>query len=420
LYMYLQMRPRLPFLNQNSLLMKKSIIIILLLIFTFIAFAQKPKDYYLSGMAKMKTGKMDSAVYFLDQAIMEEPDSYKYYLRRGEAKYSIGRYNEALLDFKTIDPLRISLADLWLAKCYARLNNRDLAVEYLKSYLQSDSKLPLKEIKKDEAFDQLQLTEEWYQIWQTQWYSQEESLKEDIDYLINQGNYLGALTLIDEKLKDSNNPQVLYQYRAQIEVMQGNYRAASMDWTEVINENKNDYTLYKERGLAYLKSKKFKESVNDLSKAIRMESADFNLYLLRAEAYKGVNDLKSAIGDLSFYMSFFPDDVTILYFLGELQYIDEKYVDALRSFNKCLMHDDSNSDYYKARGKTYYQTGLYKYAIDDLSMSLDLNATDGETYYYKGMARFYSGDKSGACDDWKESASLGEVKSVEQLIRNCQ
>ena len=45
---------------------------------------------------------------------------------------------------------------------------------------------------------------------------------------------------------------------------------------------------------------------------------------------------------------------------------------------------------------------------------------DGETYYFKGLARFYSGDKSGACDDWKESALLGETKAMEQLIKNCQ
>ena len=414
------MNPHLPFRNQNNPLMKRSIIFILLLIVTGISFAQKSKDYYLSAVAKMKTSQTDSAIYFLNMAILQEPDNHQYYLHRGEIKYSAGRYDEAVKDFENIDPLRTSMADLWLAKCYARLDNNEMAIEYLKRHLESGSRLNQKEIKKDEAFDRLQLTDEWHQLWQSEWYTDEELLEDDIDFLISREKYLEALTLIDEKLKDSKNPEFLHQYRARIEDLQGNYRASAKDWSEVINRDKDEYRLYKERGTAFLNSGKFRESADDFSKAIRLEPADFELYLLRAKANKGQNDLKSAAQDLSIYLTYFPDDETVLLLSGELQYEGGNYVDALRSFNRCLMLDDSNPKYYKARGKTYLQTRFYKYAIEDLSMSLDLNNTDGETYYFKGLARYYSGDKSGACDDWKESALLGEAKAVEQLINNCQ
>ncbi|MBN2215519.1 MAG: tetratricopeptide repeat protein [Bacteroidales bacterium] len=400
--------------------MKRSFILILLIIATGIASAQKSRDHYLSGIAKMKTGHADSAIYFLNMAIMQEPDNYQYYLHRGEIKYSQGRYEEALRDFENIDPLKTGMADLWQAKCYARLDNNELAVGYLKQHLQSPDRLPQKEIQKDEAFDRLQLTDEWYELWQNEWYSDEELLEEDIDYLIGQAKYLDALSVIDKKLRDSKKPEVLYRYRASVEDHQGNYRASAMDWTEVISRNKNDYSSYKARGIAFLNAKKFSESADDLSRAIRMEPADFELYRLRAKAYKGQNDLKSAIKDISTYLNYFPDDEDILLFSGELQYEDGNYVDALRSFNRCLKINNSNPGYYKARGKTYFQTGLYKYAIEDLSMSLDLNARDGETYYYKGLARFHSGDEPGACDDWKESAYLGEARAVEQLIKHCR
>ncbi len=417
--MYLLMNPPLPFQNQNSPLMKKYIFTILLLITTLVSYTQKSREYYLSAIAKMKTGQADSAICYLDRAIIQEPDNSRYYLIRGEANYATGRYDKALRDFVNADPLGTGMTDLWQAKCYARLGNNELAVEYLKKHLESGYRISQKEIMKDEAFDQLQLTDEWYQLWQTDWYTDEEQLKDDIDYMVNKENYLDALALIDEKLKDSKNPGILYRYRAEIEDLQSNHRAAAMDWTEVINRNKNDYTSYKERGIVYLKSEKFRESVNDFSKAIRMEPADFELYRLRAKAYKGQHDLKSAIRDLSVYLNFFPDDENILFFSGELQYENGNYVDALKSFNRCLNLNSSNPGYYKARGKTYLQTRLYKYAIEDLSMSLDLNATDAETYYFKGLARFYSGDKSGACDDWKEAASLGETRAMEQLIKNC-
>ncbi len=400
--------------------MKKYIIFILILINANTSFGQKSTDYYLSGMAKMKAGETDSAIYFLNMAILQEPDKYLYYLRRGEINYGAGRYEEAIHDFESIDPTRISISDFWLAKCYARLSNNEQAIKFLEKHLQSGSVLNQKEIKEDEAFDQLQLTDEWYQLWQNDRYSNEELLEDDIDYLITQENYLEALNLVDEKLANSNKPEILYQYRARIEEIQGNYRASALDWTEAINRNKNEYRLYKKRGIAYLKAKKYIESYEDFSKAIKMESADFELYILRSKASRGQNNFKSALKDLSTYLQFFPDDESILFYHGELQYENENYLDALRSFNRCLQLDNSNPIYYKVRGRTYLQTGLFKYAIDDFSMSLDLNATDGETYYFKGLARFYTGDKSGACDDWKESTQLGDKKAFEMLIKHCQ
>jgi predicted Zn-dependent protease len=414
------MKPPLQFQNLNNLFMRKSFIFILLIIVTGISSAQKSKDYYLSGVAKMKNGQPDSAIYFLNHAILQEPDNDQYYLKRGEIKYAAGKYEEAINDFENVDPVRTGMADLWLAKCYARLHDNGMAIEHLKNLLQSGSRINRKEIKKDEAFDQLQLTDEWFQLWQNDRYSDEELLEDDIDFLINQQKYLDALSLIDKKLEGSEKREILFRYRARIDYLQGNYRASAKDWTKVINENKNDYRAYKERGIAFLKSEKFRESADDFSKTLRMEPADFELYILRSKAEQGQNDMEAASRDLSTYLKYFPDDEKVLLSFGELQYEDGNYVNALRSFNKCLMLNDSNPLYYKARGKTYLQTSLYKYAIDDLSMSLDLNAQDGETYYFKGLARFFSGDKSGACDDWKESALLGEAKAMQQLINNCQ
>ena len=283
-----------------------------------------------------------------------------------------------------------------------------------------DNRLPDKEIKRDEAYDQLQLTDGWFQLWQDVTYAGEASLEDDILYLINNEKYVDAIALIDKKTENSENPGILYRYRAEIEGLQGNYKASAMDWTELINRNKNDYLAYKERGKAYLKAEKFAESVSDFSKALRLEPADFELYILKARAEKGLKDYSSAEEELLIYLDYFPEDKASIQFLGELYYEEGNYVGALKAFNKNLLLDNSNAVYYKARGKTYLKTRMYKYAIEDLSMSLDLNAEDGETYYYKAMARYYSGDRPGACADWKEAATRGEARAVRELIDNCR
>ena len=372
------------------------------------------------GMAKIISGQSDSALQFLNSAIIREPDNYQYYMERGKVLFSKAEYNDAIKDFEGVNLIRNDFADFWLAKCYASLNQDTMAIFYLKRHLQSAYRNPEKLVKTDKAFNTLQLSDDWFELWQQNWYTEEEKLDKDINYLLKNDNFIDAIALIDEKIPGSKNPKPLYISKAQIESRQGNYRASAMDWSEVLNLDRDNVNALKQRGIAYLNSVKFKESYDDFSKAIRLNPADFELYLLRAKASRGKKDFDSAVKDVELYLEYFPDNKDAILFCGELNYDNGNYMDALKYFNKDLRLDKGNPAYFKARGKTYYQTKMYKYAIDDLSMSLDLKPDDGEVYYFKGMARFYSGDKTGACSDWKIAANYGENKAIEQIINNCQ
>ena len=418
--MYLQTKRLRQYQNQNKNKVKKySIFIILSFLFLDIL-AQRPKDLYLMGVAKIISDQPDSALQYLSAAITREPDNYQYYLRRGEVSFKTGEFKAAIKDFEAVNYMESELSDLWIAKCYASLNNDSLAIFYLKKHLQSAYRMPEKSIKTDKAFNQLQLTDGWFQLWQEEWYTPEEKLEDDINYLVKNDKYLDALQLIDEKIPASENPKPLYRYRAQIESQQGNFKASAMDWTRVINEDRDNLNAYKSRGVAYLKAEKFKEALDDFSKTLRLDPADFESYILRAKASRKLKDYSSAVKDVLSYLQFFPNDEKSLLLCGELYYDNGNYMEALRIFNKNLKMDSSNPEYFKARGKTYYQTKMYKYAIDDLSMSLDLKPDDGEVYLFKGLARYYSGDRAGACADWKIGASYGETRAVEQILKYCQ
>ena len=65
-------------------------------------------------------------------------------------------------------------------------------------------------------------------------------------------------------------------------------------------------------------------------------------------------------------------------------------------------------------------TKTYQYAIYDLTMSLDLDPTDGETYLYLGIARMESGDKTAACSDFQKAQRLGEARALRYIIDYCQ
>ncbi len=418
--MYLRMKLRQVFQNQNNQTVKKTLYLIVLLFISFAVRAQRPKDLYLMGMAKIISGQPDSALQYLNSAIIRESDKYQYCMERGKLLFSTGKYGDAIKDFESVNLIRNDFADLWLAKSYASTNQDSIAIYYLKRHLQSAYRSPEKFIKTDKAFNNLQLSDEWFQLWQQDWYTEEEKLEKDVNYLLKNNNFIDAVTLIDEKIPESKNPKPLYIFKAQIESQQGNFRASAMDWTEALSLDRDNINALKQRGIAYLNSEKFKEAYDDFSKALRLDPANFELYILRAKASRGKKDLNSAVKDMDLYLDYFPDDKNAILFCGELNYDNGNYVEALKNFNKDLRLDNSNPEYFKARGKAFYQTKMYKYAIDDLSMSLDLKPDDGEVYYFKGMARYNSGDKQGACSDWKISANYGETRAIEQLINYCQ
>ncbi|MFO7657772.1 MAG: hypothetical protein R6W78_11945 [Bacteroidales bacterium] len=400
--------------------MKKIIFILLLsTVILTTGFAQRSKEFYMSAAAMLSKGRTDSASLMLDAAIAREPGNILYYLRKGELEYGRENISEAIRNFETANSIKTGYADLWLAKSYASTDNDSMAIMHLKSHLKSEYRIPGKKIKTDAAFIRLRLSEEWFSLWQENWYTEEELLEEDVRFMIKDGKYLDAIALIDSKLIGSKNPSPLYRYKAEIASALGNFRASAMDWSEYL-KLKNDIGALKERGIAYLHAGKNKESEADFSRALRLDPAEFDLYILRAKALKNMKDYGSAIKDLNLYLNYFPDDLATVFFCGELQYENGNYVEALKSFNKNLRVDNSNPAFFKARGKAYYQTKMYRYAIEDLSMALDLKPNDGEVYYFKGMARFNSGDKQGACADWKISARLGEPKAVEQMLNNCQ
>ncbi len=104
---------------------------------------------------------------------------------------------------------------------------------------------------------------------------------------------------------------------------------------------------------------------------------------------------------------------------GEYYYDGGDYMNALKYFNINLKEDPVNSQYFKARGKTYLKTATYKYAMSDLSMSLDLNPDDAETWMYLGLAKIQSGDKTNGCSDLQKAQQLGNTEVLKYIVDNC-
>jgi Flp pilus assembly protein TadD len=60
-------------------------------------------------------------------------------------------------------------------------------------------------------------------------------------------------------------------------------------------------------------------------------------------------------------------------------------------------------------------TEIYNEAVEDLTKAIRLNPTDALSYSYRGMAKFFRGDKEGYCKDFETAIKLGD-KNAHLLI----
>jgi tetratricopeptide (TPR) repeat protein len=383
-------------------------------------YPQTPDASYLSGSASLKKGEYQKAVESFSAAISRNNADEQLFIKRGTSLLQLRDYPAATEDFIEANLIYPGIADIWLARVYAVSGESADAIALLKRHLQSEFRLPEDSLKKDPAFDRLQATPDWATLWEQDWYGKEEKIAAEAAYYCKRKSFDEAGSLVTGALEASPDNIELLVLRGTVMFEQGNYAAAVADYSAALDLDKNFTRIYPQRALAYFKAERYRDAVNDYNKAIRLDPAAFTLYVQRAAAYAAMQSWEPAIKDMLFYLKYFENDQQAGHQCGEYCFEAGDYINALKYFNRNLKEDPNNSTYYKSRGKTYLKTATYRYAIGDLSMSLDLNPDDAETWMYLGVAKMESGDKENGCSDLERARGMGESRAVRYIIENCR
>ncbi len=397
---------------------KRNNYLALILIFLPLISFSQTDEQYLAGNAYLVKGEYRKAAESLSLAISRNNSDENLYIRRGQALLNDHDTEKAIADFNEANLIHPNSANIWLARAYAMDGNEAEAIKFLREYLKSDFKLGEDSIKKDPAFKLLRGSSEWMALWENDWYSDAEKSIADARYYARGKQTDQAISVLDNALSKNPENTALMAERGKIFMAGGNYAAAAGDFSSALGKDKLNPDLYAKRGLAMLKQEKYREAVNDYNRALRTDPARFELYLQRAQAYAGQLNWQQAIKDVQLYLKYFGNDQKALFQCGEYHYASGDNINALRYFNANLKEDPNNALYYKARGKTYLNTPTKGYALNDLSMSLDLNPGDAETWMYHGIAAIQTGDKTTGCSSLTRAFQLGSKEAVKYLIDN--
>jgi len=82
----------------------------------------------------------------------------------------------------------------------------------------------------------------------------------------------------------------------------------------------------------------------------------------------------------------------------------------------------SNNDvaFYLQEAHKSYEVFDYPNAIYYYSKAIEEEPDNNNAYVMRGLSKFKSGDKNGACTDWSQAGQLGSQEAYTLIQENCQ
>lgn len=398
--------------------MKKWIISALMLLLVIPGWGEV--DPYLAGRAYMIQEKYDSALVFLKQANDKEPGESSILMNLGLCYFHMHNFPAAWETFYEAEKRREGFGSLYLAKTEVKLNHPELALKYLRIHLSSRYRIPEEEILLDPDLSQLEGSPGWQQLWnEKEWYNQADKDLQEARFLKENGDALEAINILNKLEKQKYQRTLVFTEKSEVYAMLGNDKAARSALRSAVQSDLRNLDAVIRLAAVQIENGETDEAIKGLNRVIRQEPDRFEAYLLRASGWNKSGNLNGALKDLDLYLSYFPNQHSVIYQRGIILYENGKFLDAIQSFNKALEMENGVADYYFARGRTYASTGTTRYAEKDMSMALDLDPYNGEIWFEKGKLSQKLGDSSSACLCFKKAYQYGVYEAGELRDKLC-
>ena len=393
-------------------------IVFSLLFFSLTGFAQKDLSLILSADFYRAQKDTTTALAYLDSI------SHKnYYANFVEAEifYGMDKWNKAVRYYKQTNALKPHYADFELAKVYAKKEQSDSVLFFLKEHLISEYKKMSFTVKTEPAFDFIRGTKEWKSLSIDDSYSKEEKALEQAIYYKEKNEIDLALDILDELIADNKkNDEALY-YRAKfIIVLNKDYKYAISDLKKAIKINDRDYKYHHLLADFYFRTMKYKKALESYLLAHQFYPYNLNDYLNIAKAYYRTAEYGKAINYIARFTSIDSRNVDALLLAGQIYYDKGDYPSSIDYLTNAININPRRIDVLVARGKSYLENDQYAWAGRDFNIALDLDTQNGEIWYLKGLAFLYQGKRDEACKYFKKASYLNYYRADEYLLKECQ
>lgn len=381
-------------------------------------YGQQTVDYILKARAFTEGGKPDQAINLLNRALSETKES-RLFTERAEANMLKGDYSAAISDFNEANKLTPFSGEYGLSRIYSLKGDAGTALYHLEINMNSPFKKAEKEVLLDPAFSTIENRQEWRQFWKKEWYSTTEKSISEIEYYISAGKIDESKDVFQELKKSSGSDNDILYAEALIDVATGKNSEAMKLITGMNTENPGNEKYLRILAKAQTGASDAAGASTTYSQLLSSGVADAGLLMLRADCYRKTGETDKALADIRKYLEIYPENRAALDLAGKVEARAGDNLKALQYFSENLKLHPNDPECYIDRADSYFVSRSWDLAINDYSMSLDLNPANSDVWLNKGIALLNSGKVEDACHDFRRSFSLGNKRVTDYISRNC-
>lgn len=389
------------------------IIVVFFISVSFCA-AQKIDTSLFKSMCALKMGNYDTFFKY-EKYILDNQSQFFYPIVAG-AYFQNGDFNKSEEWYKKAENFNPAESNYGLALCYARQGKYSFALENLKKHLALKDKKWQSEIKLDPDLQALTHLEEWRSLWRTEYYSKWEQQLADAKYEFSQNRALNALSILDKLLENRPKMDEALSLKASVYYSLGNIKEAIESISIAIKNNKKSAVYFAQRSAYYQNEKKYKDALEDLNLAIALAPYEVEYYATKADVLFQVGMFQKALDESLFLFDMGYESAGLYMVAAKAYQTLGQDLKSMEMLGKAIKKYPYTGQLYTQRGKLFFNSRAFSYAIKDLTMAMDFDPRNPDLYYQRGICRAEVGDLDGACRDFFKARELG-LTSVDKVIR---
>lgn len=384
------------------------------------AFSQRMPQGWYRARAAIENGHAAGAISILDSAIGANPVNHSLFLLRGQASLARRDYTSALSDFFITDSLRPGSASLWIARTYSQTNNIPKAIEYLKQHLSLPEKESEASLKLDPLLNGIKESPLWQNLWLTDWYSPQERLVAQVEYLFTRKQWDEAIDLLNQQLRGRRGRHQLIALRGQAYYMTGSYRAALADFADALRRNRRNHTYMAWKAKTLTELKRPRQAHELLNRAIQQSGGEPHHFLLRAKVFASELKFMQAAEDVEYFLGFYPSNPEAIELFATYAQQAGRLMEALRYLGRLISAYPQESSFYYRRASIYIISKNWAFAEPDLLQATTLDPNHADALLQLGITQLNLGKAKEACSAFQRAKERGSFSAQEWLYLRCR
>jgi len=208
-------------------------------------------------------------------------------------------------------------------------------------------------------------------------------------------------------LKDYNvgigiEPEFAYAYvtRCETRLQMGDEKGALADCDAAVRLDPTDPLAFEDRADVHFENGAYQRALDDYDKAVELGRSSAYLFAARCDAERLIGKRAAAKTDCDKALALDPKSRRGLWARGRLALAESRYTDGLGDLNAYIAQSpDASTTAYYFRGLAYNRLNSYRLALEDLGTYVGRQPSDPDGYRERAIARFGTGDKTGALAD---------------------